>query len=118
MNTIVGEGLFTFGDVDGVGDRVRLQHVQGVDVWDGRVYVTDTYNNKIKCVSPDERRVFTVAGAGPAGARDGDAGLAELHEPAGLSAANGLVYVADTNNHAIRVFDMDTQQVSTLELRS
>ena len=40
VNTIVGDGLFTFGDVDGVGDRVRLQHVQGVDVWDGRVYVS------------------------------------------------------------------------------
>ena len=117
VSTIVGEGLFTFGDVDGVGDRVRLQHVQGVDVCDGLVYVVDTYNNKVKCVSPDERRVFTVAGAGPSGARDGDAGLAELHEPAGLSAANGLVYVADTNNHAIRIFDADTRTVSTLELR-
>ena len=117
VHTIVGEGLFTFGDVDGTGDSVRLQHVQGVDVWDGRVYVADSYNNKIKCVSPDDREVFTVAGAGPTGATDGDAHLAELHEPAGLSAADGRVYVADTNNHAIRIIDADTQRVSTLELR-
>ena len=116
VKTIVGEGLFTFGDVDGVGDQVRLQHAQGVDVWDGLVYVADAYNNKVKAVSPDERRVFTVAGGGQTGARDGAASVAELHEPAGLSAANGLVYVADTNNHAIRVLDADARTVSTLDL--
>jgi sugar lactone lactonase YvrE len=115
VNTIVGQDLFSFGDVDGVGDEVRLQHPQGIDVWEGQLYVTDTYNNKVKRVSPGERRVVTVVGAGSAGFTDGAAGLAELHEPGGLSVANGKLYVADTNNHAIRVVDLESWEVSTLE---
>jgi hypothetical protein len=30
VSTIVGQGLFDFGDIDGVGDTVRLQHPLGV----------------------------------------------------------------------------------------
>jgi len=116
VNTIVGQDLFSFGDVDGVGDEVRLQHPQGIDVWKGQLYITDTYNNKVKRVSPGERRVVTVVGAGSTGFTDGAAGLAELHEPGGLSVANGKLYVADTNNHAIRVVDLESWEVSTLEL--
>jgi DNA-binding beta-propeller fold protein YncE len=97
-------------------DEVRLQHPQGIDVWKGQLYITDTYNNKVKRVSPGERRVVTVVGAGSTGFTDGAAGLAELHEPGGLSVANGKLYVADTNNHAIRVVDLESWEVSTLEL--
>ena len=35
VGTIVGEDLFTFGDRDGFGDDVRLQHVQGIEFKDG-----------------------------------------------------------------------------------
>ena len=116
VRTIVGQDLFTFGDVDGTGDEARLQHAQGIDAADGVLYIADTYNNKVKRVSPDDRRVETVFGAGAPGFTDGPGGLAELQEPGGLSVANGKLYVADTNNHAIRVADMDSWEVSTLEL--
>ena len=36
---------------------------------------------------------------------DGAAGMAKFDEPGGLSAANGKLYIADTNNHLVRVFD-------------
>ena len=52
VGTIVGEDLFVWGDVDGIGEQVRLQHVQGVDWHDGVLYIADTYNNKIKKVYP------------------------------------------------------------------
>ena len=51
------------------------------------------------------------------GHEDGDGRFSEFYEPAGLSAANGSLYIADTNNHAIRVASLDTQEVSTLEIR-
>ena len=38
-------------------------------------------------------------------------------EPAGVSGAGGKLYVADTNNHAVRVIDLQSRQVSTFELR-
>ena len=37
-----------------------------------------------------------------------------LATPAGLAAANGKLYVADTNNHAIRVIDLAEGTVETL----
>ena len=117
--TIVGKDLFVFGDVDGTGDEVRLQHPQGIDHHDGVLYLADTYNNKIKIkrVFPNTRGVSTFLGTGEPGHRDGEGAEATFHEPSGVSVAMGRVFVADTNNHAIRVADLETGAVSTLELK-
>lgn len=114
VSTVVGTGLFDFGDVDGVADAVRLQHAQAVDYADGAVYVADTYNNKVKKLDPATRESVTLLGTGEAGWRDG--AEAEFHEPGGLSVIGRLLYVADTNNHLIRVADLDSLQVRTLAL--
>jgi sugar lactone lactonase YvrE len=116
VKTVVGEGLFDFGDVDGVGKDVRLQHPLGVVFAEKRLFVADTYNNKIKSIGLPTRNARTLAGSGAAGLIDGDAVEAQFNEPTGLSYANGKLYVADTNNHAIRVVDVATGSVSTFEL--
>jgi DNA-binding beta-propeller fold protein YncE len=115
VSTIVGEDLFEFGDRDGRGDQVRLQHPLGVAYHDGWLYVADTYNNKIKRVSPAARTSETFAGTGESGLEDG--GPARFDEPSGLTAAGGKLYVADTNNHAIRVIDLKTRRTETLQLK-
>ena len=117
VHTIVGTGLFDFGDVDGVGEAALLQHPQGSTVADGVVYVADSYNQKIKRVDPRTRQARTLAGTGQPGRQDGPASRAAFHEPGGVSAARGRLYVADTNNHAVRVVDLLRGEVSTLELR-
>ena len=52
VTTIAGGDLFEFGDKDGNGDAVRLQHPLGVAAHDGRVFIADTYNHKIKVLDP------------------------------------------------------------------
>jgi thiol-disulfide isomerase/thioredoxin len=116
VRSIVGEGLFDFGDVDGAGEEVRLQHPLDVEHVEGTLFVADTYNNKIKSIAIEARASETFAGTGKAGLLDGDAEEARFDEPAGLSFADGKLYVADTNNHAIRVIDLRSQQVSTFRL--
>ena len=116
VSTIVGLDLFTFGDVDGVGDEVRLQHPLGIDLLNGTVLIADTYNNKVKQVSPADRRAWTLLGSGEPGHQDGPGHAARFREPGGLSVASGRVYIADTNNHAIRVADIETKEVTTLNL--
>ena len=113
VRTLVGEGLFDFGDVDGKGDQVRLQHALGVACNGGKVYVADTYNSKIKLLDPATRECKTLVGGEPRG------WLAPplLNEPGGLSYAGGKLYVADTNAHRIRVVDLKTNAVSTLQLQ-
>jgi hypothetical protein len=116
LRTIVGLGLFEFGDVDGANHNIRLQHPIGVAHHDGTIYVADTYNHKIKKVLPVMRSSFTMLGNGEAGHRDGAGQQAQFSEPSGLSIAAAKMYIADTNNHAIRVADLASGEVSTLEL--
>ena len=116
VQTIVGLDLFVFGDADGADHRVRLQHPLGIAAFDGALYVADTYNHKIKRVLPVTRSAFTLLGTGESGHGDGEGKQALFSEPGGLSIARGKIYVADTNNHAIRVADLETLEVGTLEV--
>ncbi len=117
VRTIVGQGLFEFGDVDGVGDEVRLQHPLGIAWRDGTLFVADSYNNKIKRVDPVSRRSTTFLGNGQPGDRDGVGPEARFREPSGLAMLDGRLYVADTNNNLIRVADLATSEVGTFKLR-
>lgn len=118
VHTLVGTGLFDFGDIDGIGDNALLQHVQAVCVIDEQVYLADTYNNRIKVLNPHTREVKQFAGTGTAGFKDGPLHDAQFNEPGGLAYANGLLYVADTNNNAVRVIDMTAKIVETLYVRA
>ncbi len=113
VKSIVGEGLFEFGDIDGQGKNVRLQHCLGLAFADGVLYVADTYNNKIKACDPKTREVKTYLGTGKPGEKDSPA---EFYQPGGLSVAGKTLYVVDTNNHKVRVVDLETKNVKTLEI--
>ena len=112
VQTLVGEGLFEFGDDDGVGRDVRLQHALGVAFHQGMVYLADTYNSKIKVLDPDKRSCTTFLGE-----RGGWLNAPLFNEPGGLSFAGDKLYVADTNGHRIQVVDLKTRVVSTLRLQ-
>jgi DNA-binding beta-propeller fold protein YncE len=118
VKTLVGltNTLFDFGDVDGSGQTVRLQHPLDVAWADGKLYVADTYNNKIKVIDVQQGTCRTFAGTGQVGTADASSGLnATFNEPGGISAANGRLYVADTNNHVVRVLELAApNRVSTL----
>jgi thiol-disulfide isomerase/thioredoxin/sugar lactone lactonase YvrE len=116
LTTLAGGGLFTFGDHDGPGREARLQHPLGVAYAAGTLYVADTYNHKIKRFDLHSGQLHTLAGTGVPGQRDGAAGHAQFYEPGGVSIGAGRLYVADTNNHQIRVIDLHTQTVSTLAI--
>ena len=114
VETLVGGDLFDFGDVDGEGDDVRLQHPLGVAIYDEKILIADTYNHKIKLLDPQKRTVETFLGTGKSGQTDGK--MPSFYEPAGLSVADGKLFIADTNNQAIRVVDLKTKTVSTLKI--
>lgn len=115
VTTIVGRGLFVYGDKDGVGNQVRLQHDLGIAMWDGKLIVADTYNNKIKLINPKTRRTTTLFG-GKEGYRDGTGTHALFNEPGGVSVLGNTLYIADTNNHLIRKANLITHKVTTLKL--
>ena len=120
VSTLVGttglpmfKSLFAFGDQDGRGSGVRLQHPIGVAYADGRIYVADTYNHKIKLVDPGSRNCVTLAGQTR---RGNSLQPLQLHEPAGLAVHGKTLYIADTNNHRIVTFDLGSRQARTLTI--
>jgi len=104
VKTLLGLGLFTFGDVDGTGDDVRLQHDLGLAWHAGHIYVADTYNGKIKVLDPATRSVTTLVG--------GDL----LEEPGGISIGGDTLYVADTDHNRIVTVDLNTKKATPLTL--
>ena len=120
VQTIVGVvgSLFDFGDRDGTAQAVRLQHPLGVAYADGKLYVADTYNNKIKVLDSADGQGHTLAGSSKSGRADATmGGAASFNEPGGISVADGRLYVADTNNHAIRVVELAAPNaVATLKI--
>lgn len=106
-----GRALFEFGDIDGVGDKARLQHPLGVAFHEGTLYVADSYNHKIKKIDLKKSEATTWLGDGKAG---NSLDPLKLSEPAGLTIAGDKLYIADTNNHRILVADLKTRKVSEL----
>lgn len=116
---LFSDNLFKFGDVDGIGAGALLQHPLAVAVsHDGTaVYVADSYNHRIKRLDPGTCAVTSLAGSGRAGFQDGQGANAHFSEPGGLAvASDGRLFVADTNNGVIRVFNPSKKAVSTLKL--
>lgn len=97
VHTIIGHGLFDFGDIDGDAETARFQHCLGVTLQeDGTLLIADTYNHRVKLVDPNARRAVSFYGNGKRG---------DLFEPSNLAIVNGNVLVADTNNHRIVMLD-------------
>ncbi|WP_205695798.1 thioredoxin-like domain-containing protein [Conexibacter sp. SYSU D00693] len=92
VETLVGQGLFVFGDADGDRDRARLQHPLGVAAApDGALYVADTFNGLLRVWRG--RHLWTVPVEG-------------FTEPGGLDLLpGGRLVVADTGAHRIVVVD-------------
>jgi thiol-disulfide isomerase/thioredoxin len=120
VQTLVGRGLFVFGDQDGPGQdggdtsrtEARLQHALGVAYHDDKLYVADTYNNKIKVFDLKTRELKTLLGRGDWGWL-----VPQLfHEPGGISYLDGKLYVADTNAHRVVVVDVAKKTAAPLKL--
>lgn len=94
--------LFDFGDVDGIAEAVRLQHCLGITFAGGWLWVADTYNHKIKRITPETGRCCAVT-------------KAEFNEPSGLSFAQDWLYIADTNNHRICRLNLHELTLETLD---
>ena len=116
---LLAENLFAFGDKEGRGARARFQHPLAVCFDDKRkvLYVADSYNHRIKIIE-ESGEAKNFCGKGTPGFRDGAAKEAMFWEPAGLALSpdGSHLYVADTNNFAIRAIDLNTKNTSTITI--
>jgi len=106
VSTIAGKGLFVFGDVDGPAEEALMQHPLGVAARGDELFVADSYNHKIRRIDLKSGKVSTLVGDGSSGTECG--GKLLLYEPGGLSVAGDDLFIADTNNHRIIHYRLDT----------
>ncbi|MDB5263028.1 MAG: hypothetical protein JWQ14_2309 [Adhaeribacter sp.] len=94
VQTLVGRGLFDFGDLDGAADVAQLQHAVGLTVVDSNLYIADTYNGKVKVLDLEKKRVRTLIGG--------------LNEPNDVKFIGGFLWVTDTNHHQLLKVNLET----------
>jgi sugar lactone lactonase YvrE len=84
----------------------------------GNIYVSDTFNHRIRKITPDGR-IYHFAGsaAAQAGSQgdNGSATAAKLNRPTALAVdAHGNVYIADSGNHRVRMVNAGTGIITTV----
>jgi sugar lactone lactonase YvrE len=120
VETIAGKSGQTGADDAAAGLQATFNHPTGLALdEDGTsLYIADTGNHLI-------RRLRLVAAGYPAGTlagmagdggwRDGDvAGRSLFNRPRGLAVVDGVLYVADSGNHAVRAIDLSIGSVTTV----
>ena len=103
------------GFKDGRRDEARFNGIAGLAMErGGSVLVCDHGNNSVRRVSP-HGQVTTVAGDGKQGFANGVGNAARFNKPYDIDVdRQGLIYVADTDNHCIRTVQPADGTVSTL----
>jgi sugar lactone lactonase YvrE len=106
VRTLVGKGLFEFGDEDGTGTAAKLQHPLGLCLDPVRkcLWIADSYNSKIKAISLSSNLVSTLGLTLP------------LNEPGGLHLAGDALFVADTNHHRVVRIDLKQSDAEILDI--
>jgi DNA-binding beta-propeller fold protein YncE len=106
IETIAGTGQIGFSGDGGSALSATFNTPRDIEMgMDGRLYVADEFNHRIRAIDFSSGTITTVAGNGVAGfSGDGGAALqASLNRPAGIAFdPDGNMYIADTFNHLIR----------------
>jgi DNA-binding beta-propeller fold protein YncE len=109
--TLAGDPKQPGGFANGASSSARFNEPHGVALdGSGRVYVADTVNNRIRVI--EHGLVITLAGDGIPGLLNGPAAKARFNQPKGIAVLGAKIYVADTENHCVRV--IENGSVSTL----
>jgi thiol-disulfide isomerase/thioredoxin len=121
VRTIVGHGLFAFGHKDGKTGDALFQHPLGLCVTSNKIFVADTYNSAIRAIDKESDQVVTLIGKQDTGTMcrldDPACDTLGLYEPSDVEYHQDKLYIADTNNHLVRVYDLKTNVLQTLDIQ-
>ena len=92
---------------DGSFTQAAFDSPWAVVPYEDGLLVSDSGNHVLRYLDLNRKRVYTAAGTGEAGYRDGSSRVA-FDTPTGLAVDDdGTVYIADTGNNVIRAMDSD-----------
>lgn len=112
LTTLAGSGKQdTHGSADGIGNAALFYKPAGLVAVGDDLYVSDSYNNKIRKIEIATGQVSTLAGLDEAGASDG--ACAAFYLPSsGLATVGGNLYVANYGNNTIYRIELNTGAVN------
>jgi len=97
VKTLIGTGLFDYGLTDGTYPKAMLQHAQGLDYSNGKIYLADTYNNAIRIYDTETGQLSTLIKG------------KSLSEPGDVKIINGQLLITDTNHNSIKTVKLGSQ---------
>ncbi len=107
VDTLIGKGVFDFGDREGIGQEARLQYPLAVEADPERnaLWIADTYNSRIKRLDLGTNQVtkFKIAHT--------------LNEPGGLALFRNKLFIANTNAHEIVSLDLQSRLTEVVEIK-
>lgn len=103
VTTLMGWGLFEFGDEDGDFNEAYLQHCMGITHHAGKLYLADTYNGKVKEVDLQKERIKTM--------------VAGLEEPNDVLFHQGFLWITNTNAHELWKVNLETGEREVVQVQ-
>ena len=119
ITTVAGTGAAGYSGDGGSARLARLNGPQRLELDPlGNLYVADTLNHVVRRVDAATGVIRTVAGTGGAEGLRGDNGPATaalLDHPRGLTLEGpSILYIADSDNHRVRMVDLVTGTIITV----
>lgn len=106
VRTVVGAGVFVFGNADGHRADARMQFPQGLcaDQRHGLVYVADSFNDRIRVLhlGSGELRSLAIPLA--------------LNQPGGVALGDGGLWIANSGAHEVLRFDLARASASRIAI--
>lgn len=106
VQTLVGQGMWEFGDADGPREQARLQNPQAVALSTDSplLWIADTGNGSLRTLRLGGGQVATVTLP------------RRLHGPAGLAVTPGVVWIAETDAHSVLRLDVASGQLERVPI--
>lgn len=112
LRILVGNGRE--GIKDGQHPYATMAQPSGLSAVDDTLYIIDAESSALRMFKGRDLTTLIGKGLFNFGFTSGNAENAELQHPQGIAATNDAVYIADTYNHSIRLYNQKTQELSTL----
>lgn len=106
VQTLVGQGMWDFGDADGPRASARLQHPLGIALSADAplLWIADSGNGSLRTLRLGGGELTTVSLP------------RRLHGPTGLAIAGGAVWIAETDAHAVLRYDIVTGELGDVTI--
>lgn len=116
VETLIGKGLFDFGNKDGSKEEALMQHPLGLLVDDTGAYISDSFNHVIRKYSFSSKKISSLVGSKVRGEDLGSAKSTEFDEPEGIKSILGNFYISDSNNNRIVLVNRGTLKSGVLDI--